>query len=241
MLSSKTKFSLKPQGICIVLFPYAPGLKGETSKAHLHEIQRVDCIWGGTNHISGISVTENLWWPAAIWNLSWDWQAERTGGFLCNVRRAAAVGCWLWSTEDGNGYQGTVWRRVRSVVGEEHLLHLALYQQHSIVAWAVTAQLLVLTFILPLTAGLWHSKLTLTWRQNAICSVARSRFTKLLRRCISYGTSRLYAAIQLATMLSDTVTLNTTMTLLLLLRCRKTDRHNFVNSIWKLRSSYRLL
>jgi hypothetical protein len=74
-----------------------------------------------------------------------------------------------------------------------------------------------------------------------ISNVARSRLTKLPRQFTSYDTARLSAAIHLATMLNDTVTLSTTMTLLLLLRCRKTDRHNFVNSIWKLRNSYRRL
>jgi len=118
-----------------------------------------------THHISGISVTENLWRPQQYGIYRGIGKQSGLGGFLCNVRRAAAVGCWLWSTEDGNGCQGTVWRRVRFVVGEERLLHLALYQQHSIVAWPVTAQWLVLTVILPLTAGVWHSKQTLAWRQ----------------------------------------------------------------------------
>ena len=158
MLPSNTKFFLKPQGICVLLFPYAPNLKGETSKAHLHGIQRVDCRWGMYKSPSGnycnrkfVMAGSNMESIVGLASRA-DW-----GGFLCNVRRAAAVGCWLWSTEDGNGCQGTVWRRVRSVVGEERLLHLALCQQHSIVSWPLTAQWLVLTVILLLTAGLWQS------------------------------------------------------------------------------------
>ena len=34
-------------------FPYAPSLKGETSRAHLYGIKRVDCIWGMYKSHSG--------------------------------------------------------------------------------------------------------------------------------------------------------------------------------------------
>jgi hypothetical protein len=64
-----------------------------------------------------------------------------------------------------------------------------------------------------------------------ISSVARNSLAKLPCQFTDYDQARLYAAIQLATIRSDRVTLNTTMTLLLLLGCRKTDGHSFVNSI----------
>jgi hypothetical protein len=108
------------------------------------------------SHIRQVYGRENLWWAAAIWNLSWDWQAGRTGGILvqwvercCSWVLVVVRRGWQWQPEHTmkKSPLSCGWGKP----SEFKFISTAFHCSDN-----VTAQWLILTARLPLTADLWH-------------------------------------------------------------------------------------